>query len=322
VTSCERTSLRALACPASFKGVLPASAAADALAAGLREGGAQATALPIADGGEGTGEALHAALGGTWRQSEVSDPLGRRVVAGWLALPDGRAVVEAAAAIGLPRLTPAELDPLVASSRGFGELIAAALAEDARGLLLGLGGVATVDGGAGLREVLQSLPVPATVLCDVRTPLADAARLYGPQKGASPADVMVLAARLEQMDLLQPYAKLPGAGAAGGLGAALAALGATLVPGAEAILDAVAFDDRLHECDLVVTGEGTVDATTAEGKAPGVVARRCAAARVACVVAGGLVRAPVDGAETLSLSGDPSRCAEDLRDLGRALAER
>ena len=180
-------------------------------------------------------------------------------------LPDGRAVVEAAAAIGLPLLAAEERDPLRASSRGFGELIAAALAQGADELLLGLGGSATVDGGAGLRDVLTSLPVRAVVLCDVTTRLADAARLFGPQKGASPEDVAVLERRLDEMTELRPYAELPGSGAAGGLGAALAALGAELVPGADAVLDLIGFDGYLRGCDLAVTGEGTVDVTTAEG---------------------------------------------------------
>jgi glycerate kinase len=277
-------------------------------------------ALPLADGGEGTAETLCAALGGEWSEAEVADPLGRPVRARWLVLPDGRAVVEAAAAVGLPLLSPEELDPLRASSRGFGELIEAALGEGATSLLIGLGGVATVDGGAGLFELHDSLPVPAVVLCDVRTALADAARLYGPQKGASPEDVVLLERRLAAMEELRPFAALPGSGAAGGLGAALAALGAELVPGADAVLDLVGFDDHLDGLDIAVTGEGTVDRTTAEGKAPGAVARRCAAAGVRCVVAGGVVRAPVEGAETIALSGDPSRCAGDLRDLGRSLA--
>ena len=213
-----------------------------------------------------------------------------------------------------------ERDPLRASSEGFGELIAAALEDGAKELLLGLGGSATVDGGAGLRGVLPSLPVPAVVLCDVGTLLADAARLYGPQKGASPDDVSALERRLDGMKELRPYAERPGSGAAGGLGAALAALGAELVPGADAVLDLVGFDDHLDGCDLVVTGEGTVDVTTAEGKAPGAVARRCAMAGVRCVVVGGVVNAPVDGAETVALSGDPSRCADDLSELGLRLA--
>jgi glycerate kinase len=302
--------------------VLSAPAAAEALADGLREGGADAVQLPIADGGEGTAEAFASALGGEWREAEVADPLGRPHRARWLALHDGRAVVEAASAVGLPLLASHELDPLRASSRGFGELIAAALDAGATQLLLGVGGVATVDGGAGLREVLQTLPVRAVVLCDVTSVLADAARLYGPQKGASPDDVVVLERRLLADQELAPYATLPGSGAAGGLGAALAALGAELVRGAEAILDLVGFDRQLATCDLAVTGEGTVDVTTAEGKAPGAVARRCSLAGVRCVVAGGVVRTPVPDAETVALSGDPGRCAEDLRQLGLLLAAR
>jgi glycerate 2-kinase len=300
--------------------VLSASAAAEALVDGFRRAGADAVALPIADGGEGTAEVFHAALGGDWRVAEVADPLGRRHRARWLALADGRAVVEAAAAVGLPLLAPTELDPLRASSRGFGELISAALDGGAEGLLLGVGGVATVDGGVGLREVLDELPVPAVVLCDVTSVLADAARLYGPQKGASAEDVVVLERRLLADEELAPYAALPGSGAAGGLGAALAALGADLVRGAESVLDLLDFGRRLATCDLAVTGEGTVDVTTAEGKAPGVAAGRCRAAGVRCVVAGGIVREHVPGAETIALSGDARRCASDLRDLARSLA--
>ncbi len=311
--------MRALASPASFKGVLTASQAAAALCEGMHAGGAEARPLPVADGGEGTAETLHATLGGQWRDASVSDPLGRPVRARWLRLPDGRGVVDAAAAIGLPLLAREELDPLRASSRGFGELIDAALGDGVRDLLLGLGGVATVDGGAGLLSVVGSLPVPTVVLCDVKTVLADAARLYGPQKGASPADVPVLERRLTSIEALRPFAKVPGSGAAGGLGAALAALGAVLTPGAEAILDVIGFDQQLAGAQLVITGEGTIDRTTAEGKAPGAVARRCVVAGVRCVVAGGVVEAQVAGAETRALSGDPARCADDLRELGREL---
>ena len=311
--------MRALLCPASLKGVLSAYAAAAALARGERVGGGDALELPIADGGEGTAEALAAALGGEWRGTVVSDPLGRPVSARWLLLADGRAVVEAAAAIGLPLLAPAELDPLVASSRGFGELVRAALRESPRALLVGLGGSATVDGGAGMREVLRDLPVRTTVLCDVRTTLADAARIFGPQKGAGPDVVLVLERRLVAMDVLRPFAEIPGAGAAGGLGAALAALGAELVPGASTLLDLVGFDARMHGCDLVVTGEGQVDGTTAEGKAPGVVAARCADAGIRCVVFGGRVVEAIVGVETVSLSGEPERAETDLEELGRRL---
>jgi glycerate kinase len=235
-------------------------------------------------------------------------------------LPDRRAVVEAAAAIGLPLLHPGERDPLRASSRGLGELIGAALAESPSELVVGLGGVATVDGGAGLRETLRKLPLPTTALCDVRTALADAAQLFGPQKGATAETIPLLARRLAEMDGLAPYANLPGAGAAGGLGAALAALGADLVDGASTMLELVGFDDRLHEADIVVTGEGRVDRTTAEGKAPGVVAARCATAGVRCVVFGGRVVEPVEGAETVSLSGERGRAEADLEELGKRLA--
>lgn len=312
--------MRALLCPASLKGVLSAAAAAAALARGLRTDGVEADELPVADGGEGTAEVLSAALGGEWRDARVSDPLGRPVASRWLVLPDGRAVVEAADAIGLPLLAPAERDPLRASSRGLGELVLAALAERPASLVVALGGTGTVDGGAGLREVVSTLSAPTVALCDVRTSLADAARIFGPQKGASPEDVAVLEARLARMEGLRPFADLPGAGAAGGLGAALAALGAELVPGAAAVLDLLGFDEHLSRCDLVVTGEGQVDATTVEGKAPGEVAARCAAAGVRCLVFGGRVLAQIPGAETAALSGDPARAETDLVELGQRLA--
>jgi glycerate 2-kinase len=312
--------VRVLLCPASLKGVLSAREAAAALARGVRAADADAVELPVADGGEGTADALHVALGGEWEEALVSDPLGRPVSAKWLLLPDGRGVVEAASAVGLPLLTEAERDPLVASSRGLGALVLAALREGASGLVLGLGGSATVDGGAGLREVVRELRVPTTVLCDVRTELADAARLFGPQKGASAQDVLVLERRLAAMTELAPYATLPGSGAAGGLGAAFAALGAELVPGAPAVLELVGFDERVAGCDLAITGEGQVDRTTMEGKAPGVVAARCAAAGVRCVVFGGRVTDELTGVETIPLSGDPSRVSEDLEALARRLA--
>jgi glycerate 2-kinase len=311
--------VRALLSPASLKGVLSARAAAAALARGAREAGSDVDELPVADGGEGTAEVLESAFGGRFRNADVADPFVRPVSASWLVLDDGRAVVEAAAAIGLPLLRPDERDPLRASSRGLGELLLAALAERPASLVVALGGTATVDGGAGMRQVLRSLPVPCVALADVRTRLADAARLFGPQKGASPSAVEVLAERLSRMPELRPYAQLPGSGAAGGLGAAFAALGAEVVPGAPTVLDLLGFDERLARSDLVVTGEGTVDATTAEGKAPGEVARRAVAAGVRCVVFGGRVEADIPGVEVVALSGDPARAEEDLAALGRKL---
>jgi glycerate kinase len=322
-------SVRALACPASLKGVLPAFAAAEALAEGLERAGLAADRVPVADGGEGTIDVLAAALGGEWRSARVSDPLGRPVDARWLALPDGSAVVEAAEAIGLARLASGELDPLRASSRGLGELVLAALAEGPRELVIGLGGSATVDGGAGLREVLAGeLPVPTRVACDVRAPLLGergAARAFGPQKGAGPAEVEALEARLAGMRELTPFADLPGAGAAGGLGAALAALGAALEPGAELVLRAIGFERRLAGAALAVTGEGRVDATTLEGKAPAAVAASCRRAGVPCAVFGGRVDLPSntvllgEGVEVHALSGDRRRAREDLVELGERL---
>jgi glycerate kinase len=302
----------ALACPASLKGVLSGSAAAAALGEGLRAAGARVRELPVADGGEGTAESLQAALGGEWHEADVHDAFGRPRRARWLVLPDGTAVVESAAAVPLD---PDRLDPLAASSRGYGELVAAALAEGPSALLLCLGGTATMDGGAGLLEVVRELPVPARVACDVRATLAEAPRLFGPQKGAGPADVAELERRLAGR-----FDPGPGGGAAGGLGAALASLGAPLFPGAPLVLDAIGFDPA--GSDLVVTGEGCVDETTALGKAPGEVARRCLAAGVHCVVFGGIVDEPLPGAETIALSGDPARAEDDLRELGLMLARK
>ena len=304
---------RALACPASLKGVLSARDAAAALAEGLRSW-AEADELPVADGGEGTLDVLHASLGGEWRDAVVPDAFGRSRVARWLELPSGASVVESAEAIPLDQ---ERLDPFAASSRGLGELIRAV--GHPRELLVCLGGTANVDGGAGLLEVLDELPARTRVACDVDVPLVDAARLFSAQKGASPADADELEARLVAMAELAPYAHVPGAGAAGGLGAALASLGAELLPGAPLVLDLVGFDATGY--DLVITGEGTVDGTTIRGKAPGEVARRCVAAGVRCIVFGGRVAETPPELETIPLSGDPSRATNDLVALGRLLRE-
>lgn len=317
--------MRALASPASLKGVLTAVEAAALLAAGLRRvEGLEAGELPVADGGEGTAEVLQGALGGEWRTAVVSDPLGRPVSARWLLLPDRTAVVESAEAIGLGRLGPEELDPLQATSRGLGELILAALAVRPTSLLVCLGGSATVDGGVGMRKIVgrRLRGTRIVVACDVRNPLLGergAARAFGPQKGASPEAVEELEGRLASMRKLAAVATLPGAGAAGGLGAALAALGAELVPGARLVLDRVGFLERARDAALVVTGEGTVDRTTAEGKAPGEVLRACRALGVRCAVFGGRIEEPLDGAELYALSGRRDRAAEDLAELGESL---
>jgi glycerate 2-kinase len=304
---------RALACPASLKGVLSARAAAAALAEGLRSW-AEVDERPVADGGEGTLDVLQAALGGEWHEAEVSDAFGRPRVARWLVTSDGTALLEAAEAIPLD---PGRLDPFAASSRGLGELIRAV--GQPRELLVCLGGTANVDGGAGLLAVVDELPAPTRAACDVDVPLVDAARLFSAQKGASTADARELEARLLGLEKLAPYANLPGAGAAGGLGAALASLGAELLRGAPLVLDLIGFDATGY--DLAVTGEGRVDRTTMRGKAPGEVARRCTAARVRCVVFGGRVDEALPDVETIPLSGDPNRVRNDLVALGRLLGE-
>jgi glycerate 2-kinase len=280
----------ALACPDSLKAVLSARDAAAALAAGFAEAGVACEQLPLADGGEGTQDAL----------------AGR--------LPDGAVVVEAASVIPFD---PARLDVTAHSSRPLGEALARVRASH---LYVGLGGTANMDAGAGLLEALDELPAPTTVLCDVQTTLYDAPRTFGPQKGATPEQVVELEARFRADKRLAPFASLPGAGAAGGLGAALASLGARLVPGAPAVLDLVGFDALVPS--LVVTGEGRVDATTGAGKAPAEVARRCAAAGTPCVVFGGVVAEPVQDAETVALSGDPALARDDLVALGRSLGLR
>jgi glycerate kinase len=298
--------MRALASPASLKGVLTAAEAAAALTQGLRSAGAEAEELPLADGGEGTAEVLGARA---VRLERVPDAFGREREAPIRELPDGTAVVESAEVIPLD---PSRLDVRAASSRGLGELIARV--GSAPQLLVCLGGTATMDGGSGLLEVLDELPAPTVALCDVRATLAEAPRLFGPQKGALADDVLELENRFA--DHLQSFAKLAGAGAAGGLGAALASLGAQLVPGAPYVLDAIGFRERAGAADLVVTGEGTVDRTTFDGKAPGEALRVCEELGVRCVLFGGRV---ADGVEAQTLSGDPAKARDDLEELGVGL---
>jgi glycerate kinase len=312
--------VRALASPASLKGVLAAREAAAALAEGFRRGGVEAQELPVADGGEGSLDALHAVVGGEWHEAVVSDPLGREVRARWLLLPDGIAAVESAEAIGLGLVAEEERDVLRASSRGLGELIHDAMDADPAELIVFLGGTATADGGIGLLEVLGGFRMPARAACDVRAPLLDAVWVFAPQKGATPEQLPELERRLLAKKTLAPVARLPGAGAAGGLGAALAALGAELVEGAPLVLDLVGFAERAQGVDLVVTGEGTVDRTTFDGKAPSAVVRACEASGVRVAVFGGRVRERPEGVELYELSGDPSLAREDLVALGTQLA--
>lgn len=280
--------------------------------------------LPAADGGEGTAAALLAALGGRWIEAPASDASGRPVAARFALLADGTAALDAAEAIGLGRLEPEELDPLTATSRGAGELIAAALAT-APAVVVGAGGTATVDGGAGALAALTGVAAGRVrVACDVRTCWEAAPRLFGPQKGADAAGVEELEERLDRLarSLPRDPRGVPATGCGGGLSGGLwAGLGAELVPGAELVLDAIRFADASRGADLVVTGEGRLDDQTAAGKLVAEVATRARLAGVACAAVVGCDalapgRARELGLETVLEAGDPGALEEAGRRLG------
>jgi glycerate 2-kinase len=266
----------AIVAPDKFRGSLTAAQVADAMAAGLEAAGLAVRRVPLADGGEGTLDALLAARGGSTRTATVTGPLGEPVEAQWGLLPDGTGVVEMARASGLS-LVANRNDPLRASSRGTGELIVAVLRGGARRVIVGVGGSATTDGGLGAVDALGwSLSGnDVTVACDVATPFLDAAAVYGPQKGATSAQVSLLTRRLAR--LADEYrdrtgvdvTEFEGGGAAGGLAGGLAAIGAQLEPGFDVVARAAGFDDALSDADVVVTGEGKLDATSFEGKVVG-----------------------------------------------------
>jgi glycerate 2-kinase len=309
----------ALCAPDSFKGTLSAAEVAAAMSAGLRAAGLRASELPLADGGEGTMEVLVEALGGGVRKASVSDPLGRPIEAGYAILEDGRAVVEVAAASGLTLVDPGERDAWAASSRGTGELIAAAVAAGAGTVLIAAGGSATTDGGEGALEALAEAGAAPrlVVLCDVRIPFERAPSMFGPQKGADAGTVMRLERRLrEQAAAAQRDPRgVAMSGAAGGLAGGLwARLGAELVGGADWVLDEVGFDRRVSGCELVLTGEGRLDGSTPEGKLVGALARRCRKLGTrCCAIVGGSELSKAEAAE-LGLAdvveaGDPDAIA-------------
>jgi glycerate kinase len=264
--------------PNAFKETFSPHEAARLIARGLRRAlDARLILIPVADGGDGTLDALRASIGGRPVRVTVTGPLRRRVRAGYL-LAGRTAVIEMAKASGLKLVPPAERNPMIATTRGTGELIADAYGRGARRILLGVGGSATVDGGVGALEVVTpEMARCITILCDVRNPLLGprgAARVFGPQKGATPAQVRLLEHRLSAWarELRQrtdvDVRRIPGTGAAGGLPAGLIAYGAKLVPGAEYILREAGFP---RPCDFVVTGEGCVDRTSLGGKVVGTV---------------------------------------------------
>jgi glycerate kinase len=289
-------SKRFLVAPDSFKGTFDAATVAEAIAVGIEAAGGAADRCPVADGGEGTMAALLGALGGERRTARVHDPLRRPIEANFAMLDDGEtAIVETAQASGLPLLAPEERDPERADTYGTGGLIAAAIAAGATRVLLAVGGSATTDGGRGAIEALresdaafvlctstegQKTNAAVEVLCDVRTPYEDAARVFAPQKGADPEAVERLAAQLDAFaaELPRDPRGVPMTGCAGGLSGGLWAHGATLHPGADFVLDALDFDTRLARADAVVSGEGRFDSQSLEGKIVGAIATRCAGA--------------------------------------------
>lgn len=327
--------MRVLVAPDSFGGTLSAAEAAAAIEAGWRVGAPHDTVLarPLSDGGPGFVEVLHRALGGDLVPVAVVDPLGRPAQ-GTVLVADGVAYVESAQACGLRLLDPPERDPKVTSSYGVGLLLAAAVETGARTVVVGLGGSATNDGGAGALAALGAGPVGAdhtglphggatlyacaglagtprlrgadlVVATDVDNPLLGphgASAVYGPQKGASRNDVQLLDLALtrwaevleRELDTAPPgLARLPGAGAAGGLGAALLALGARRQPGAELVRRLTGFDaaviDAVDPIDLVVTGEGSFDAQSLRGKVVAGVAAAATGAGLPCLVLAGQV---------------------------------
>ena len=286
--------IRILIAPDKFKGSFDAATVAAAIADGIAAVASdfeiEVTICPIADGGEGTAEALLGAHGGRRVEAVASDPIGRPLLCSYamLDLEPMTAVVEVAEASGLWRLAPDEYDPVGADTRGTGQLIAAALSAGARRVLVACGGSATVDGGVGAVAEFDFAAEGAELicLCDTRAAFLDAVELFAPQKGAGPAELVVLRERFGALVEGWPRdpSRLPFSGAAGGLAGGLWALrGATLRGGAATVLDAVGFDFALARSDLVVTGEGRLDSSSLSGKAVGEVAARARRAEVRCV---------------------------------------
>jgi glycerate kinase len=338
-----------VAAPDKFRGTASAAEAAAAMATAARDAGWTADEVPMSDGGEG----LLDALGGQPHTTTVAGPLGRPVDAEWRMLetndPAGpTAVVEMAQAAGRARLPrPSGDDPVRADTTGVGQLLLAARDAGARRIVIGCGGSATTDGGRGAVDAVGSPEalhgVELVVACDVTTSFTDAAKIFGPQKGATPPQVEFLTQRLN--DLAAHYrtemgvdvTTVPGAGAAGGLGGGLLVLGARLIPGFELVADIVGLPGRLEGADLVVTGEGHLDPPSFKGKVPGGVLDLARARRpppgpagplpVLCVV-GGADRAVLDhppgGMEIRSLVALYGRArarSETVALIGRTTAE-
>ena len=317
-----------LIAPDSFKGTFTAVEVAEAIGEGLRDGGRPVDVCPAADGGEGTMDALVAAMDGTVHTVTACDPLGREITARF-ALAGSTGIVEMAAASGLGLVRESERDPLEASTFGTGQLLVAAAQAGATTILLGVGGSATTDGGSGAVRAIKRAGglggARLVVLCDVRTAFADAARVFGPQKGADPDQVKKLTARLNAQARRLPRdpRDQPMTGAAGGLAGGLwAACGAELVSGASFVLDEVGFDARMRAARAVITGEGKLDEQSLVGKVVSEVATRSRQAGIPCCAVVGTRELDAMGARVLDLERvlEASTVGE-LRDAGRRLAQ-
>lgn len=289
----------------SYKGCLSSSEVARAAAEGVAEvyPDCEIVRLAVADGGEGTVDALVDTLGGHLEWAEVSDPLDRPVKAVYGVAGD-LAIIESAAACGLTLLTKEERNPLITTTKGLGELILAAIDKGCRRFLIGLGGSATNDGGMGMISadgfLERARGLSFTVACDVDTPYIGAhgaSRVFGPQKGASEEDVEVLEERLRGYalkilaDTGIDVSNMEGAGAAGGLGGAFRAyLGAELRRGVDMILDQIGFDEVIEGADLVITGEGCSDYQTLKGKTAAGVLERARRMGIPVVLVSGAIR--------------------------------
>jgi glycerate 2-kinase len=318
-----------LVAPDSFKGTFTAIEVAGAVGEGVRAAGRPVDLCPVADGGEGTLQALRPAFGGELRSVPVHGPLGQPLEASFLVSEDGRtAIVETASASGLG-LVSGRRDPFAASTAGTGELIAAAVAAGVRTVLLGVGGSATTDGGAGAIAAIESAgglrDARLVVLCDVRTPFEDAARVFGPQKGADPDAVRRLTARLHRQarGMARDPRGIAMTGAAGGLSGGLwATVGAELVSGAAFVLDAVEFDRRMLASRAVITGEGKLDGQSLVGKLVAEIATRARQRGVPCEAVCGVRALDAMGARMLDLEHIlEATTLDELRRAGRELAE-
>ena len=322
----------------SFKGSLSSLEAGEAAAAGVRRAipGAECVVRPLADGGEGTVEALVGGMGGEFRDVAVTGPAGRSVTARYGLLPGGVAVMEMAQAAGLTLVSGEWRNPLLTTTFGVGEMIRDAAAQGATRVVMGIGGSATNDGGAGMLQALgfrlldaagNDLPRGGAALadlariepprdgslaalgfriaCDVTNPLCGpdgASAVFGPQKGATPDMVRRLDAALAHFaEVSGGDAAVPGAGAAGGLGYAFRTfLGAELTPGVDLVLRETRLEDDIRDADVVVTGEGRLDGQTAMGKAPIGVARLAKRHGARVVAFAGCLG---DGVEALNAAG-------------------